>query len=115
VRARNIVRARRTRVPGTRALKFKVSRPKGSAAVLFLVCSACYGQEPPAEITKDEATRIALEAAGCKKPQDCVAKGRFDKNKWVFVVSYVTGRDVSGKPYSPLVVGWESPWILKDA
>ena len=61
-----------------------------------LVGSPCHAQSPA--ITKEAATRIALATAGCKKTDDCIAKGRFDHGKWIFSVTYVSGRDAKGEP-----------------
>jgi hypothetical protein len=65
---------------------------------LLLLRGICYSQSPPAGISKAEATRVALAAAGCKKPQDCIANGRKDKANWVFVITYVAGHDAAGEP-----------------
>ena len=66
--------------------------------VLLLLWSISYGQAPPPGISLEAATRVALTAAGCKKPRDCIAKARKDKTNWMFVITYVEGRDAAGNP-----------------
>jgi len=51
-----------------------------------------------AEIAKAEAVAIALREAGCRKAQDCDVRGGLKDGKWVFVVSFVMGRNADGSP-----------------
>lgn len=61
--------------------------------------SVCWGEQAAIPISKEKATQIALAAAKCKRPQDCIATGRLNKlNNWVFVISFVKARDAAGNP-----------------
>ena len=66
------------------------------ALILALAAGVSHGQATAAGISKAEATRIALTAAGCKKPEGCVASGRLDHDKWVFVIVFIESRDAAG-------------------
>jgi hypothetical protein len=92
------VRSRRAGCACARPLKLIVMRHSAITLILALAGGVCHGQTTSAVITKEEATRIALTAAGCKKSDDCIAKGRLDRNQWVFVITFVEGRDAAGKP-----------------
>jgi hypothetical protein len=89
---------RRRRPSGVvvRPLNFTVMRHSAVALILALAAGVGHGQGTAAEITKAEATRIALTAAGCKKAEDCIASGRLDHDKWVFVIVFIEGRDAAG-------------------
>lgn len=71
-------------------------RHSAVALILALAAGVGHGQAAAAGISKAEATRIALTAAGCKKPEDCIASGRLDHDKWVFVIVFIEGRDAAG-------------------
>jgi hypothetical protein len=71
-------------------------RHSAVALLLALVAGVGHGQATPAEITKAQAKRIALTAAGCKKPEDCIASGRLDHDNWVFVILFIEARDAAG-------------------
>ncbi|MCB1906099.1 MAG: hypothetical protein KDH15_01920 [Rhodocyclaceae bacterium] len=49
-------------------------------------------------IGKARAIDIARDAAGCKSVDVCVLRGGLDAGRWVFVVSFVAGRDADGRP-----------------
>ena len=68
------------------------------AFVLVLLGGMCYSQTYPTGISDEEAIRIALAAAGCKKAEDCIVRGGPNNGKWVFTVSLIAGRDSEGKP-----------------
>jgi hypothetical protein len=71
-------------------------RHSAVALILALAAGVGHGQATAAEISKAEATRIALTAAGCKKPEGCIASGRLDHDNWVFVIVFIEGRDAAG-------------------
>jgi hypothetical protein len=93
-------------------LKLIVMRHSAAVLLMGLAGGLCQGQETSAVITKEAATRIALAAAGCKTSEDCIADGRLDHTKWVFIVTRVTGRDAAGKPQT-IPGGWTG--IILDA
>ena len=65
----------------------------------MLACSfGAYSQMGTREVTETEARAIALAAAGCKRPEDCVVQGGASGKRWVFTVSYVKGRHPNGEP-----------------
>jgi hypothetical protein len=66
------------------------------ALISVLAAGVGHGQATPAEITKADAKRIALAAAGCKKPEACIANVRLDHDKWVCVIVFIEGRDAAG-------------------
>lgn len=49
-------------------------------------------------ITQAVAENIAREAAGCDAARECVLRGGWRDGKWIFVVSFVAGRDPAGNP-----------------
>jgi hypothetical protein len=67
-------------------------------ALLALAGALCHAQAAAKPISKEVATQIALSAAGCKKGDDCIAKGHLNHGQWVFVVTFVAARDASGNP-----------------
>lgn len=69
---------------------------RSASVCMALAAGVGLGQAIAAEVTKAEAKRIALTAAGCKKPEDCIASGRLDHDKWVFVIVFIEGRDAAG-------------------
>jgi hypothetical protein len=69
------------------------------AVVLLLLGGVCCGEQARLSISREKATEIALAAAKCKRPRDCIATGRLDKiNNWVFVISFIKVRDSHGNP-----------------
>ena len=81
-----------------RPLSSSVMRQITSLIALALLLAPFQGQAASTVISKEHATRIALQAAGCKRSADCVVRGRFERDRWVFVVSYVTGHNAKGEP-----------------
>ena len=81
-----------------RPLNLTVMRHSVAALILALSAGVCHGQTTSAEITKEEATRIALAAAGCKNPTNCIARGYFKNHQWIFSITFVDSWDASGKP-----------------
>jgi uncharacterized SAM-binding protein YcdF (DUF218 family) len=67
------------------------------AGLLLLAASTCIAQSSQ-KITEEEARAIALKAAGCRSAEACVVLGGLQKGNWVFVVSFVMGRDAKGEP-----------------
>lgn len=68
-------------------------------AVLLVVALGCFGQANSYEgISEEEARAIALASAGCRKPENCLARGRLKDGNWIFVVSFIMGRDRNGEP-----------------
>lgn len=55
-------------------------------------------QTSAAAVSEARAQEIAREAAGCKTVEDCVLRGGWRDGKWIFVVSFVAGRDPAGNP-----------------
>lgn len=51
-----------------------------------------------ADITEHEARAIALRNAPCPRADSCEIRGGWQDGKWVFVVSFITGRTADGKP-----------------
>ena len=67
-------------------------------ALMFVVALTHAAPCMAAEISKAEAVAIALREAGCRKVEDCNVRGGLKDGKWVFVVSFVMGRNPDGSP-----------------
>jgi hypothetical protein len=81
-----------------RPLKLFVMRHSLATLLLALSVGVCHSQTASAVITKEEATRLALAAAGCKNPANCIARGYFKNDQWIFSITFVESRDASGNP-----------------
>lgn len=67
-------------------------------AALTLPVVLVRAQTPANPLPEPDARKVALQAAGCQLPDECSARGRFDTDRWVFVVSYSRGNDERGYP-----------------